>query len=357
MHWIALPLIISGVAAAAVDQEQTQVAEGENRDPKLFSVFQIVKFNNDACDAVDGTMGTCYTASECTAKGGTERGPCASGFGVCCVSVVDPCGSNTVSLNNSYIVNPGYPNNVGAAGAADCSTTGTGVTGRAQGRQTAAVTYTWEITKASPDIVQYRLDFETFEISDPAMGSCDNDTLMITGADAVTLMTLPTNLCGTLTGSHIYLSVKDSNLVTITITLTSIAQQKWRVLLRQYDSSQTDILAPRGCLQYYREISGTLQSFNYNSGNGELLNDHMYSMCIAQNDLYCDVGITGSLDLGGTSGTCSDSLALGFNVLCGSTLSVTQWNYTGSYMVPFMSDSDNSAMNVGFSIDWILLPC
>ena len=52
----------------------------------VFSVFQIVKFNNDACNAVDGTMGTCYTASECTAKGGTERGPCASGFGVCCVS-------------------------------------------------------------------------------------------------------------------------------------------------------------------------------------------------------------------------------------------------------------------------------
>ena len=34
MHWITLPLIISGVAAAAVDQEQTQVAEGEDRDGK-----------------------------------------------------------------------------------------------------------------------------------------------------------------------------------------------------------------------------------------------------------------------------------------------------------------------------------
>ena len=51
----------------------------------MFSVFQIVKFNNDACTAVDGTMGTCYTASECTTKGGEERGNCASGFGVCCV--------------------------------------------------------------------------------------------------------------------------------------------------------------------------------------------------------------------------------------------------------------------------------
>ena len=55
----------------------------------VFSVFQIVKFNNDACTAVDGTMGTCYTDSECTTKGGEERGNCASGFGVCCVGKLD----------------------------------------------------------------------------------------------------------------------------------------------------------------------------------------------------------------------------------------------------------------------------
>ena len=51
----------------------------------MFSIFQIVKFNNDACPAIDGTTGTCYTASECTANGGQDKGPCASGFGVCCV--------------------------------------------------------------------------------------------------------------------------------------------------------------------------------------------------------------------------------------------------------------------------------
>ena len=45
----------------------------------------IVKFNNDACTGIDGTMGTCHTDSECTSKGGEERGKCASGFGVCCV--------------------------------------------------------------------------------------------------------------------------------------------------------------------------------------------------------------------------------------------------------------------------------
>ena len=57
----------------------------KNYQFSVLSVFQIVKFNNDACEAVDGTMGTCYTAAECTNKGGEERGNCASGFGVCCV--------------------------------------------------------------------------------------------------------------------------------------------------------------------------------------------------------------------------------------------------------------------------------
>ena len=77
-----------------METERANVSSGELRrdDQRLilvsvsvFSVFQIVKFNNDACNAIDGTLGTCYTASECTANGGEERGNCASGFGVCCV--------------------------------------------------------------------------------------------------------------------------------------------------------------------------------------------------------------------------------------------------------------------------------
>lgn len=324
--------------------------EGEHRDGKLFSVFQIVKFNNDACTAVDGTMGTCYTDSECTAKGGEERGKCASGFGVCCVAVIDNCATSpTVALNNSYIQNQGYPGDV-STGANACATP----------RQTG-LTAEYTITKAASDIVQFRFDFLTTEVSNPMMGSCDNDTIMITGADAVTMKTMPMNLCGVLSGSHIYVSVKDVSEVKLTITLTSVATQKWNILVRQFDSSQTDYLAPRGCLQYYRQDLGTLETFNYNSGNGELLNDHMYTMCIAQNDAYCDIALTSSsFMLGGSSGACSDSVVFGTNQLCGSTFGTSgqlNWNYTGNYNVPFMSDSDNAAMDGGFSIGYVLLPC
>ena len=208
------------------------------------------------------------------------------------------------------------------------------------------------------------------------MGDCTNDTLTITGADAVTNKNLPTNLCGVLTGQHIYLSVKTSSSVQLSIKLASIGTQKWKILLRQFDSTQTDYLAPRGCLQYYRADSGSIASFNSAGGSPELLNDHMYSICIAQNDAYCDVALTAnSFDLTGTTGSCSDSIAFGFNVACGSSLTFSTCNtennssgsaqyiffslgnYTGSYMIPFMSDSDNSAMATGFEISYVLLPC
>jgi len=354
MHWAVIPLLVTAVSAAAVDTAVEPAAAEADREGKLFSIFQIVKFNNDACTAIDGNMGTCYTASECTAKGGEERGNCASGFGVCCIAVVDPCNSNTVSLNNSYIVNPGYPG-VASSGSSAC--TGSGVA-RSERTLGSAATYTWNITKSSADIVQVRIDFDDFEISAPMMGDCTNDTLTITGADSVTHKNLPTNLCGVLTGHHIYLSLKTVDHVQLTLKIASLGTQKWKLHITYYDSSQTDYLAPRGCLQYFRQDMGTITSFNSAGGSPELLNDHMYSICIAGSDAYCDVALSAhTFDLTGSSGACSDSITFGSNVACGTTLSFNTWNYTGPYVMSVMSDSDNSAMVTGFDIGFVLLPC
>ena len=144
---------------------------------------------NATCNAIDGTIGTCFTSDiDCTGMGGEKRGNCASGFGDCCVGVilregwfervekesvlygglislthdyihtylillilaamVDPCNRKTVSLNNSYDVNPGYPDHVSAS---FCS--GSGVQrfpGSLASRPSA--TYTWNITKAAADV-------------------------------------------------------------------------------------------------------------------------------------------------------------------------------------------------------------
>ena len=64
------------------------------------SIFQVVRFPNDVCAASSGLNGTCYTASECTSKGGSASGSCASSFGVCCVFSLS-CGATT-SQNNTY---------------------------------------------------------------------------------------------------------------------------------------------------------------------------------------------------------------------------------------------------------------
>lgn len=360
MHWTLLSLVIAGALANPVDEEKSvaKAATSDERDEKFLSVFQIVKFNNDACEAVDGTLGTCYTASECTNKGGEERGNCASGFGVCCVAVVDPCNGGRLALNNSYIVNPGFPKTVSDPSAANC---GSARTIRTNRQIDTGAMYEWTVAKAAADIVQLRFDFIYFEISAPMMGDCTNDTFTITGADPVSMKNIPTNLCGILTGQHIYVSIKSVEEVKVMLNLATIGSQKFQILVRQFDSTQLDYLAPRGCLQYYRNDVGTISTFNNQAGMGELLNNHLYSSCIAQNDAYCDISLqANNFELTGSSGMCSDAVVFGLDQQCGSTFGVggsLLWNYTGSYLIPFMSDSDNTAMVAGYEISFILLPC
>jgi hypothetical protein len=96
----------------------------------------------------------------------------------------------------------------------------------------------------------------------PSAGNCANGTLTITGVDTVTSKVLPTNLCGTLTGQHLYLSVANATSITLSIGLTSVASQQWRILVRQFESTQTSYLAPRGCLQYFRYCQPTYSQQN-----------------------------------------------------------------------------------------------
>merc|ERR1712012_914481 len=63
------------------------------RNEKFLSVFNIVKFPNDACDA-GSKNGTCYTKDECDTLGGTNDGSCASGYGVCCTFTLN-CGESS----------------------------------------------------------------------------------------------------------------------------------------------------------------------------------------------------------------------------------------------------------------------
>merc|ERR550532_3574282 len=119
------------------------------KDAKAFSLFNVVTFNNDACTSSSITtqsgarIGQCFTAEECTAKGGTASGGCAMGFGTCCLFTQSECGGQ-VDNNCTHIQNVGFP---------------TALTGTAA---TALPNCNYQINKAQTDVCSLRLDFLTF---------------------------------------------------------------------------------------------------------------------------------------------------------------------------------------------------
>merc|ERR1712194_599202 len=84
------------------------------KEAKAFSLFNVVTFQNDACTSTSITTGSgarigqCFTAEECTAKGGTASGGCAMGFGTCCLFTQSECGGQ-VDNNCTHIQNVGFP--------------------------------------------------------------------------------------------------------------------------------------------------------------------------------------------------------------------------------------------------------
>merc|ERR1719391_779684 len=78
----------------------TSAAAQSYRFLNPFSLFSIVNFPNSACMGSSGIEGTCYTASQCSSRGGSSDGSCAAGFGTCCTFSA-PCDSETTQ-NGTY---------------------------------------------------------------------------------------------------------------------------------------------------------------------------------------------------------------------------------------------------------------
>eukprot|EP00094_Tigriopus_californicus_P009914 TCALIF_09560-PA protein Name:"Protein of unknown function" AED:0.08 eAED:0.08 QI:41/0.85/0.87/1/0/0.12/8/0/196 len=76
------------------------LASSEPRQKRIFNVFNLVTFQNGPCVSQDSKNGTCYTAEQCTELNGKSSGPCAQGYGVCCVFSFG-CGQQTAQ-NNTY---------------------------------------------------------------------------------------------------------------------------------------------------------------------------------------------------------------------------------------------------------------
>jgi len=257
-----------------------------NRTKRVFSLFSIVQFPNLACSSTSGTYsnGTCYTASECSAKSGSAQGNCAAGFGVCCVFSVSSTGSE-ISQNCTYIVNPNYPSNYAPS--------------------STPTTLTYTVKKCSEDICRIRLDYDVFTLTTPNTanakgGQCDTDKMTIKTTDRTTVPGTGTTgtygnypqLCGTNTGLHSYvdLSCTSTDEATLSFTLGDSTNNQYKVKVTQYSCNDKCIASREGCFQYFTGVTGTIQSYNLaNSGQLSTLD---YKNCIRQEAGYCCIEYT-----------------------------------------------------------------
>jgi len=253
------------------------------RKEKAFSLFSVVTFPNDECTTVmDPTMrGLCITAEECTDQGGTASGNCASGFGVCCFTTVTDAG--TITNNVTYIQNEGFP---------------TAVLGTAPAP--AAIPRAFMV-QGGENICQVRFDFDTAVFAAPAAGAAavaDPAADAVDGGDCATdQITVTqtstaigngfTNLCGVLSGQHIYVENDGADpAATLNINTGAVALARtWKILVRTIECDSPS-KAPGGCLQYFTGASGNFLSFNSGVA-GSLLDDLLYNVCIRREAGFC----------------------------------------------------------------------
>jgi len=264
--WRTLGLLFVVTVASALPQPL-------QKQGKSFSLFSVVSFPNDECTTtMDPTMqGICKTVEECTEDGGEASGNCASGFGVCCFTTIESAGA--ITNNITYIQNSGYPSSVGNTGTAAASNNQFTVTGGAS-------------------ICQVRLDFDTAVFQVPrqtagtVLGVCDID--QVTVVQPAATLTGIENLCGTLTGQHLYIN-NDGADTAATININyNVANpvlfaRSWKIKVSLLGCDNPS-LAPNGCLQYFTGTGGQVTSFNggLTGGTGEMIVNQQYSVCVRQ---------------------------------------------------------------------------
>jgi hypothetical protein len=268
-------LILASICLAAA----SDVAQ--KRDGKLLSVFQVVKFPNGACEVSGGSQnGTCYTTEECSNRDGTADGECADGYGVCCIFKVG-CGTKT-SENNTYF-------EATSLSSGECTMT---------------------TCPSNSNICQIRLDFDTFVVTGPSTettvafeqlngnalktGNGKDASLASTCATDVFHVTNAPNLpelCGTLSGEHVYFEANNAchdltfNLGQVGVDAT-LATRKFSIKVTQFTCDYAN-LAPTGCDQYFFNDAGTgtVQTFNYGA---HLANQHQ-TICVRRELNQCKI--------------------------------------------------------------------
>jgi len=284
MKFVIWILIICSTKAEEVEEKND---EEFSRNSRLLPVFQVVRFPNDPCTIGSSSKnGTCYTAEECSSKGGTNGGSCASGFGVCCTFTIG-CGGST-SENCTYFEYSG--SNSGACNARIC--------------------------KVNSGICQIRLDLSKFVITGPSTAVTTNALMvelagMIRGGNGGKIMSQRTNcatdtfsignapsvptLCGTLTGDHVYFDASD-NCHNLLLNFGQWSNDNTIPTTRSVSIKVSQIAcasahrAPPGCTQYFTSAAGGVKSFStFNYAQGVHLANQKQIICFRREQGNCQI--------------------------------------------------------------------
>lgn len=267
--------IIVGIAYALVTLALATAGPVDEKKARSISLFSIVQFNNDECQAASSTttQGICYSSTDCTSRGGTKDGNCAAGFGQCCTFIVSSTSGGTIAQNCSYLQNNGYPSTITSA--------------------TSAVTYT--INPVITDICQLRFDVVNLKLDQTATTGVCTDTLAFTSPSGIS----PPTLCGTSSGDHVYSEVGKSSTgtkVVVTIASASTTTRSWKIKVTQIECYNPN-KPPTDCTQWYTATQGTFQTLGFSGG---LMPTNLnYGICFKGNLGFC--GIEYSTDVGTTT--------------------------------------------------------
>jgi len=267
-------------------------AEASSKDGRMISFFNVVKFKNDVCVGGSNRNGTCYTAEECSDRGGTSSGSCAEGFGVCCVIQLS-CGQQT-SENCTYLVQ-----------SATTSPTETNCQ--------------YKICPINKNICRIRFDFTMFSITGPyggnqpttgqaqgnAIGDCTTDTFSVaTGVGSGTPI-----ICGTNNNQHVIVDTDGEACAVAAFGFGGgSASRQYDIKIQQFSCAMEDVGGPPGCLQYFMSNTGVVASFNYPIGASTIsdtatdgtavthLSNQDYDICFRRNSGNCAVCFTPTID-------------------------------------------------------------
>lgn len=207
------------------------------------------------CFTSGNRAGICMSKKSCGATGGIAAGSCGV-LGSCCI-YQGSCRS-VINANESYFVSPSFPNS------------------QADRLDPPICIFTLQRDNFFQKwpVCQIRIDFDEFTLAPPFNGTCGGvtDSFVISGASNFNTSGLPeTGICGDMSGQHLYFNVNPDDVYTPLLLVINAANdrmfnRKWSIRIRQIPC-RSPSKAPPGCLQYFTESQGVIESFNFRGFN------------------------------------------------------------------------------------------